>query len=189
MEKSMTLLMNPWFWAFLGACGWGLAPYVVGSAIGKKTWFGILTLILCEVPRVVFALPIIIQPRLFDPIPPWLTVLGGAVLLGSLAFASPVVRIIPHTSPNRSEPLRTDGLYAHLRHPLTLCDALWPLGYALMTGSIIGILLTPVWFALCWLVTTIEEERLVEEYGDDYREYQLNVPRLIPSLRPNRVTA
>jgi protein-S-isoprenylcysteine O-methyltransferase Ste14 len=45
----------------------------------------------------------------------------------------------------RCEPLRTDGLYSVVRHPLMLCDVFWPLGLSLIFGSIIGVPLTPLW--------------------------------------------
>jgi protein-S-isoprenylcysteine O-methyltransferase Ste14 len=49
-----------------------------------------------------------------------LVAVGVAVLAGSLFFATPVVRIVAFTGPSRREPLRTDGLYSVIRHPLML---------------------------------------------------------------------
>lgn len=68
-----------------------------------------------------------------------LIVFGAAVLAGSVLFATPVVRIFPFTAPAGREPLRTDGLYSVVRHPLMVCDIFWPLGLSLIFGSIIGI--------------------------------------------------
>lgn len=102
------------------------------------------------------------------------------VLAASLFFATPVFRIVPLTAPDRREPLRTDGLYSIVRHPLMVCDIFWPLGWALIFGSVVGVALTPVWLLVIWVLTEVEEEVLVREYGDAYREYQLRVPRLLP---------
>jgi methanethiol S-methyltransferase len=103
-------------------------------------------------------------------------------MAGSLVFAAPVFRITPFTAPARREPLRTDGLYSAVRHPLMVCDIFWPLGLSLIFGSVIGIALTPVWLAVAWVLTQVEEEALVREYGDAYRGYQARVPRLFPRL-------
>ena len=177
-----SILSDPWFWAFLAAVGWGLAFGVVGSkTLGRSLGFGIFMFVLAEVPRIVLPLSFVSQPRI-APLSPLLIVVGIVILIASLVFGTPVVRIIPLTGPDRGEPLRTDGLYALVRNPLMLCDIFWPLGWSLILGSVIGIVLTPVWFLVIWTLTHVEEESLVREYGDAYREFQARVPRLFPRL-------
>ena len=83
----------------------------------------------------------------------------------------------------RCEPLRSDGLYSVVRHPPMPCDVFWPLGLSLIFGSIIGVPLTPLWLLVVWVLTQVEEESLVREYGDAYRDFQSRVPRLFPRLR------
>jgi protein-S-isoprenylcysteine O-methyltransferase Ste14 len=176
-------LTDPWFWAFVAAIGWGLAFALIGTeTLGRRLAFGILVFLLAELPRLLLPLPFVSQPRI-DPKPAWLVPAGAFVLAGSLLFAIPVFRIVPLTAPDRREPLRTDGLYAIVRHPLMVCDIFWPLGWSLIFGSVIGILLTPVWFAVIWVGTHLEEEALVREYGDAYRRLQARVPRLVPRVR------
>jgi protein-S-isoprenylcysteine O-methyltransferase Ste14 len=126
-----------------------------------------------------------IQPRI-QPVPAWMITLGAVILAGSLYFGTPVLRIAPLTAPDRSEPLRTDGLYGVVRHPLMLCDVFWPLGWSLIWGSGIGMALTPAWLLLVWVLTHVEEESLVREYGEVYRQYQLKVPRLFPRISGGR---
>jgi protein-S-isoprenylcysteine O-methyltransferase Ste14 len=179
---SSFLLRDPWFWAFWGAIGWGLGIGVVGTRTpGRRLWFGIVMFVLAEFPRAILPLPFVIQPRI-DPTPWWLVALGGLVLAAGLAFAAPMFRIVPLTAPDRGEPLRTGGLYAVVRHPLMVCDILWPLGLSLIFGSTIGILLVPAWLLMIWMLTHVEEESLVREYGDAYRVYQARVPRFLPRL-------
>jgi protein-S-isoprenylcysteine O-methyltransferase Ste14 len=137
--------------------------------------------ILAEVPRILLPLPFVSQPRL-GPNSPWLVAAGAAILAVSLFFGTPVFSIVPLTGPDRHEPLRTDGLYSFVRHPLMVCDIFWPLGLSLIFGSVIGIVLTPVWLLVIWALTYVEEESLVREYGDSYREFQAPVPRLFPRL-------
>jgi protein-S-isoprenylcysteine O-methyltransferase Ste14 len=179
LEHTLT---DPWFWAFLAAIGWGLAFSVVGArTLGRNLGFGIVMFILAELPRIILPLPFVSQPRI-EPDPPWLTAAGIVILGGSLFFGTPVFRIVPLTGPNRHETLRTDGIYAFVRHPLMLCDIFWPLGWSLIFGSVIGIALTPVWLLVIWALTYVEEGPLVQEYGDAYREFQSRVPRLFPRL-------
>jgi protein-S-isoprenylcysteine O-methyltransferase Ste14 len=173
-------LTNPWFWAFLAALGWGLAFGIIGTqTLGRRLGFGIVVFILAELPRLLLPLPFVSQPRI-EPNTPLLVLLGVLVLAGSLFFATPVFRIVPLTGPNDREPLRTDGLYSMVRHPLMVCDVFWPLGWSLIFGSVIGVLLTPAWLLVIWAGTHLEEEALVREYGDAYREFQSRVPRLFP---------
>ncbi|HCU93714.1 MAG TPA: hypothetical protein DHU96_13705 [Actinobacteria bacterium] len=74
-------------------------------------------------------------------------------------FTTPVFRVAPLTAPARREPLRTDGLYSIVRHPLMLCDIFWLLGLSAIFGSVIGIVLST------------------------YRDFRVRVPRLFPRLR------
>jgi protein-S-isoprenylcysteine O-methyltransferase Ste14 len=174
---------EPWFWAFLAAAGWAAASAIVGAKTsGRSPGFGIAVVLLAEVPRIVLPLPFVSQPRIDAP-DPALIAAGGVILAASLFFATPVFRILPFTAPARHEPLRTDGLYSVVRHPLMLCDIFWPLGWSLIFGSVIGAALTPAWLLLAWTLTQVEEESLVREYGDNYRELQARVPRLFPRLR------
>ena len=175
-------LRDPWFWAFLGALGWGLCTGLVGSrALGGNLRLGMALVLLAEVPRALLPLPFVVQPRI-EAGHPALIASGAAVLAGSLVFAAPVFRIAPFTAPAQREPLRTDGLYSVVRHPLMVCDIFWPLGASLIFGSIIGIALTAVWLLMVWVLTRVEEEALVREYGDVYRDFQARVPRLFPRL-------
>ena len=174
------VLTDPWFWAFLATIGWGVGIGVVGTkTLGRHLGFGIAMFVLAELPRILLPLSFVFQPRI-DPNPILVIVVGAIILVGSLFFGAPVFRIIPLTCPNRREPLRTDGLYSIIRHPLMLCDIFWPLGWSLIFGSEIGVVLTPVWLLVIWILTHVEEESLIREYGDAYRKFQSSVPRLFP---------
>ena len=43
--------------------------------------------------------------------------------------------------------------------------------------------MAPAWILVAYLMSFLEEDRLVETYGGDYREYQKQVPRIIPFVR------
>jgi len=141
--------------------------------------------IFAEVPRILLPLPFIYQPRL-ETTTAWLIVLGVIIFAASLFFGTPVYRIKPLTGSDRQNPLRTDRLYAIIRHPLMLCDIFWLLGWSLIFSSILGIVLTPVWWLIIYVLTFVEDEASVREYGDAYREYHARVPLFIPRLIHNR---
>jgi len=63
-----------------------------------------------------------------------------------------------------------------------LYDIFWPLGRSLINASLINIILTPLWLLVIWVLTIIEEESLIREYGDAYREFQSRVPPLFPRI-------
>jgi protein-S-isoprenylcysteine O-methyltransferase Ste14 len=78
------------------------------------------------------------------------------------------------------------GIHRYVRHPLYLgtfgfiwgaflCYPLWTL---LIADTIITV------YTL--IAIKYEEDKLVEEYGSSYREYQKTVPKLIPSFRSRR---
>ncbi len=176
-------ITDPWFWAFLATLGWAAAGMGIATrSLGRHLWLGVPVVALVEIPRIVLVLPAIPQPRLQTAAPLFVAV-GTAVLVVSLAFGCAAFRIRPFTAPDAQEPLRTDGLYAVIRHPVMFCDAFWPLGLALVLRSVIGIALTPAWFLLACLITFPEEEMLVREYGERYRDFQRQVPRIIPAVR------
>lgn len=75
--------------------------------------------------------------------------------------------------------LVTDGCYARVRHPLYLYSSLFLALNPVMTAR--WCLLTV--FSVTYFVIggMIEERRLLEEFGDEYRRYRQRVPFLIPS--------
>jgi protein-S-isoprenylcysteine O-methyltransferase Ste14 len=77
--------------------------------------------------------------------------------------------------------LVTNGLHRYVRHPLytTSIVFLW-----LSSPMTINRLTLIVCFTLYFYLGSIFEERkLVHEFGDAYRQYQRDVPRLIPRLK------
>lgn len=149
--------------------------------VGKNRLFGAFTVALAEIPRIILPLGFVIQPRFGDNF--ILPVVGGIVLVGALAFGTPAFVIRPITGPEKEEKLRITGFYSLVRHPIMFCDSFWPLGLSLIFRSIIGAALTVVWFVVAYLLTYLEEEKLVEEYGEQYLRYKEKVPRIIPFLK------
>jgi protein-S-isoprenylcysteine O-methyltransferase Ste14 len=78
--------------------------------------------------------------------------------------------------------LVTDGLYRRIRHPLYLGEIIRNLGFTLVLATGYGFAL--VLFGSVFLFFRIrrEERMMLEEFGDEYREYMARTWRLIPHI-------
>ncbi len=72
------------------------------------------------------------------------------------------------------------GVYGLCRHPMYLGVVTLLLGLSLVTFSVVAFALVLVLFVLYDRFTSYEEERLIELFGEDYREYQRRVPKWVP---------
>lgn len=123
------------------------------------------------------------RPRWFEKIPAGILVIGGFVIMVIciwkyfLDLSGLGVILRPDLPPLE---LQTDGLHAYVRHPLYTGTIffIWGvfLGYPYMNNLISAICLTV--YTLIGIY--FEEKKLVEAYGDRYREYQSRVPMLLP---------
>ena len=79
------------------------------------------------------------------------------------------------------------GLYRWVRHPLYLAMLMMIWSYPDLTADrlLFNVLFTG------WIIvgTVLEERDLVENFGDDYRNYQRRVPMLIPYRRRGKDSA
>ncbi|KAJ8906994.1 hypothetical protein NDN08_003477 [Rhodosorus marinus] len=118
------------------------------------------------------------------------TFMFGPILLFSGAFVCVksvvdlgVGQLSIWPKPTPDSELRTDGIYGKVRHPIYSGVLISTLGYAVATGSPARIALAA---ALAYFFTRkiqVEEEFLEEKYGDDYTDYQQNVPfKLFPKV-------
>lgn len=82
--------------------------------------------------------------------------------------------------------LVTSGIYAHVRNPLYLGNILIYGGFAVAAGGPWVVYLTI--FALLYFsiqygfIISLEESKLTELFGTEYRTYTAHVPRLFPRL-------
>lgn len=95
---------------------------------------------------------------------------GGGDFLG-IDQLRPSAPRVPH--------LVTTGCYARVRHPLYLLSMLFLLLSPVMTVS--WALLTIMSFVYFIAGGMIEERRLLEQFGDEYRSYRKRVPFMIPA--------
>ncbi|MBN2601369.1 MAG: isoprenylcysteine carboxylmethyltransferase family protein [Candidatus Marinimicrobia bacterium] len=84
--------------------------------------------------------------------------------------------------------LCTAGIFSHVRNPLYLGNLIIYIGFALMSGGpwvTYLMIIALVYFIVQYgFIIALEEAKLTELFGDEYREYTNNVPRLLPRLTP-----
>lgn len=75
-----------------------------------------------------------------------------------------------------------DGPYSMCRHPLYFFSTVAMIGFGLMTGSLVLLLvITGVTFAVLWNTARNEEEFLRGKFGADYAAFADRVPAIIPN--------
>ena len=82
--------------------------------------------------------------------------------------------------------LVTRGPYRFVRHPFYLGVAAFVFGLALLTALWFVAAVAAVVLSLLAVRTPIEEAKLVERFGDDYRRYAARTGRFLPRLGGSR---
>ena len=78
--------------------------------------------------------------------------------------------------------LVTDGHYRRIRHPLYLGEITRNLGFTLVLASGYGFALVLLGSAFLLFRIRREERMMLEEFGDEYRQYMARTWRLIPHI-------
>lgn len=92
---------------------------------------------------------------------------------------------IPELSPTEEQKgrLLREGIYGVVRHPRYLSGGIGVIATALFINYgglyVILVLIVPMGY----LMVLLEERELLERFGEEYRKYQEEVPRLIPHWR------
>jgi protein-S-isoprenylcysteine O-methyltransferase Ste14 len=125
------------------------------------------------------------------PLPDWVRWISVgtaamAIPLIYCLFASIGTNITQTVGVREEHQLVTQGIYKWVRHPLYVVSALFFLSFALIAanGFIAAAIIVVFFFLLLRLPQ--EEERLIERFGDAYREYMAQTGRFLPKMRPSR---
>ncbi len=72
------------------------------------------------------------------------------------------------------------GIYGRVRHPPYLGVMLGTVAMALFTNYLAAYALAAIAFPWLYLIIVLEERELRDRFGEAYRIYQQQVPRLVP---------
>ncbi len=75
--------------------------------------------------------------------------------------------------------LITDGVFGRIRHPLYLGRITWDFGIALLFSSLWGAVLMAISAPLFLIRIRVEEEMLINEFGDAYHDYRKRTKKFI----------
>ncbi len=135
---------------------------------------------------VLFALILLAPTAETLPFPLWLRIIGVVlVLIGGLLGTSGILslgrNLSPFPKPIQDGRLVRSGVYGWVRHPIYSGLILGTLGWALLTGTLLGIALVVGLFIFFDLKSRREERWLAETYPE-YVDYKKQVKKLIPGV-------
>jgi protein-S-isoprenylcysteine O-methyltransferase Ste14 len=85
--------------------------------------------------------------------------------------------------PSSKKMLVTDGVYKRVRHPMYSAHVLWGIAQILLIPNLIaGPLALVLNCAVIYLRVPREERTLLEEFGDEYRQYMKTTGRILPKF-------
>ncbi len=85
-------------------------------------------------------------------------------------------------SANRDQRLVTDGIRARVRHPVYLAHLCEMLAWSVGTGLAVCWGLTAFAVATGAVMIRMEDAELEKRFGEEYRNYEGNVPAILPKL-------
>lgn len=114
----------------------------------------------------------------------WITVVAVLLALVGVGLAGAGVAalgrdLVPWVAPKPGAPLRTGGIYRFTRNPIYLGILVGSAGWVLWRGRIELIV---IWALLVIVLVTkahVEQRRLIDAYGDEYRAYAARTPLLL----------
>ena len=85
--------------------------------------------------------------------------------------------------PEAKQALIIDGIFKYIRHPMYSAHVLWGIAQILLLPNLIaGPLALVLIFATIALRIPREEQALLDEFGDTYREYMQRTGRIFPKM-------
>lgn len=117
----------------------------------------------------------------------WIGVVTGVISVPLLywLFKSIGKNITQTVKTRKEHQLVTSGPYRWVRHPLYSVGTLLFLSLALMAANWFIALAALMGLVMLMIRLPKEEQNLIAQFGDEYREYMNHTGRLIPKLRLN----
>lgn len=150
--------------------------------------FGHLGFLLCNLVNPAWI------PWAFMPLHEGVRIFAGfVVLLGTPAlywmFSTLDRNVTPTASTREDSELVTTGPYRWIRHPLYTFGFTLHIAMAVMLANWVLLCFWPIAMVILNMRTNLEERRLVERFGDDYREYMTRTGRYFPKLNSKKKEA
>jgi len=87
---------------------------------------------------------------------------------------------LPEVLPDRQQSLVTTGIRARVRHPVYLAHFCEMMAWSIGTGLVVCWVLTVFAIVTGAAMMTMEDEELESRFGEEYRQYRLRVPAILP---------
>lgn len=113
----------------------------------------------------------------FDP----LHILSNLIIVGGFFMLASAWRVL-HAAQQQHD-LAVDGIYARLRHPQYVAFVLIMFGFLLQWPTLLTVIMFPILVYVYVRLARHEEQMVLQEFGDRYREYMGRTPAFIPSRR------
>ena len=122
------------------------------------------------------------------PLPAWARWVGVAIvacagLLLLWTFRNLGKNLTDTVVTRRDHTLVTSGPYRYVRHPFYVTFVVGILGVSLLMANWFILLAGVLPFGFLLARTRIEERKLVERFGDEYRDYMRRVGRFVPRFK------
>ncbi|WP_347217481.1 isoprenylcysteine carboxylmethyltransferase family protein [Chryseobacterium sp.] len=118
----------------------------------------------------------------------WVMYVGEAFILIGIIFRFIIIRSLGKyftvdVTIKEDHKIKKEGFYKYLRHPSYAFSLLTSLGLGLYLNNWLSLIfaIVPPFLAFTYRIK-IEEEALVEQFGDEYITYRKNTKKLIPFI-------
>jgi protein-S-isoprenylcysteine O-methyltransferase Ste14 len=125
----------------------------------------------------------------FVPLPGWLRWIGAIIGIFGVppllfwTFRSLGKNLTDTVVTRRAATLVTHGPYRWVRHPFYDVILLWGISLGLLTANWLLALVVLAAFAMLAIRTRIEERKLIERFGGDYRAYMERTGKFLPRFK------
>lgn len=164
------------------ACGFARKRRLLGDDGGMKNVIGWVLVAL----QFVLLIALVLMPRR-EPEALWVAVggllIGAGAAVGFSAFRALGSALTPTPVPIAGAGLRTEGIYARIRHPIYLAVLLLVFGYVIAFGSWWSFLVAVILVIFFAAKARWEDHLLAETYGSDWAAWASTTGALIPRLR------
>jgi protein-S-isoprenylcysteine O-methyltransferase Ste14 len=125
------------------------------------------------------------------PLPAWFRWTGAAIMALCVpfvywVFSSLGKNVTPTVVTRQAHTLVTYGPYQWIRHPLYTVGFLLFTGFSIVAANWFVFTMLSLACVILMLRTPVEEQHLIDRFGDEYRQYMSRTGRYLPRLRSAR---